>query len=525
MSQLSPADQGAEQSAPEGATETAPAAEAGVNGLDPAEAAPIGPPDPRAFSSDLLKCPEPNQLLPITASALSALAPGPERNLVPVGSTPHDSERPCAPSRPPRRAAPLVALSAEEKAQLERIDRQHTAPCRLVQRARIILLAAQGQSVSKIAATLRVCTNTVRKWVGRYADQSEQPPETSTGADAPLATPVPEPAEPPPSKLPRLADAPRPGRPDTFTGEEFCRIIALACERPEDHGRPITHWTASELKDEVQRDGIVASISARHIGRLLNGVDLQPHRSRYWLNAKPDPNKEGIIRAVCALYQQAQEAARRGELTFSVDEMTGLQALARIKPDHPMQPGQPVRREFEYERHGTLSLLAGLAVAEGKVQALCRPTRTEADFLEFIDAVVQAHPQAQRFNFVLDNLNTHQSESLVRYVARDAAIEPSLLGVKGQEGILQNLQTRAAFLSDATHRIRFCYTPKHASWINQIEIWFGILVRKVIRRGDFASLADLEQKLLAFIDYFNRTMAKPFKWTYQGKPLQGLTSG
>ena len=471
MSQLRQEDPGAEPSAPESATVTAPAAEAEVKGAGPAEWLP--------------------------------------------------SEPQPAPSRAHRRTPPLV-LSAQEKAELERIDRQHTAPCRTVQRARIILLAAQGLSVSKIAATLRVCRNTVGKWVGRYADP---PPETSTGADASLSAPTAEPTEPPPSKLPRLADAPRPGRPDTFTGEECCRIIALACERPEDHGRPITHWTTRELKDEVQGQGIVASISARHIGRLLNAVDLQPHRSRYWLNAKPDPNKEEAIRAVCAIYQRAQDAAARGELTFSVDEMTGIQALERIKPDHPMQPGQPVRCEFEYERHGTLSLLAGLAVAEGKVQAHCRPTRGEADFLEFIDSVIQAYPQAQRFTFVLDNLNTHQSESLVRYVARDAAIDPSLLGVKGQEGILHNRKTRAAFLSDSTHRIRFCYTPKHASWVNQIEIWFGILMRKVIRRGNFASLADLEQKLLAFIDYFNRTMAKPFKWTYQGKPLRGLSSG
>ena len=420
-------------------------------------------------------------------------------------------------------ADPLLTLSPHEKAELERIDRQHTAACRLVQRARIILLAAQGLSVSNIATALRVCHNTVRKWVGRYA--ADPSPGTSTAANASLLEPTAESAEPPPSKLPRLADGPRSGRPDTFSAEECCRIIALACERPQDHGRPITHWTARELKDEVQGQGIVASISVRHVQRLLDAVDLQPHRSRYWLNAKPDPQKEEIIRNVCALYQQAQEAAARGELTFSVDEMTGIQALERIESDHPMQPGQPVRREFEYERHGTLSLLAGLSVAEGKVQVHCRPTRTEADFLEFIQSVVQAHPQAQRFTFVLDNLNTHQSESLVRYVAGDGAIDPSLLGVKGQEGILQNRKTRAAFLSDPTHRIGFCYTPKHASWINQIEIWFGILMRKVIRRGNFVSLADLEQKLLAFVDYFNRTMAKPFKWTYQGKPLQGLPSG
>ncbi len=177
------------------------------------------------------------------------------------------------------------------------------------------------------------------------------------------------------------------------------------------------------------------------------------------------------------------------------------------------------------KHHGTLSLLAGLDVAGGQVQAYCRPTRNEADFLDLINGLVQAHPQAVGFTFVLDNLNTHQSESLARYVARDAAIAESTLGVKGEQGVLQSQESRAGFLSDPTHRIRFCYTPKHASWMNQIEIWFGILVRKVIRRGNFASLANLQQKLEAFVDYFNRTMAKPFKWTYQGKPLQGIASG
>ena len=405
-----------------------------------------------------------------------------------------------------------MILSAQEKAQLEALSRRHTAPGCIVQRARLILLAAQSLPIPAIAATLRVCTNTVRKWIKRYPSTETCDPQSPT-------------VEPPPSKLAFLADAPRSGRPDTFTAEQICNIIAIACEKPEDHGRPITHWTARELRDEVIQQRIVARISVRQINRLLRATDLQPHRSRYWLNAKSDPHKDQKIRTVCAVYHQAEAAAARGELTFSLDEMTGIQALARIAPDHPMQPGQPVRREFEYERHGTLSLLAGLEVAKGKVQGFCRPTRNEADFLELVDALVQAHPQAVGFTFVLDNLNTHQSESLVRYVARDAAMAESLLGVKGKQGILQNQQGRASFLSDPTHRIRFCYTPKHASWMNQIEIWFGILVRKVIRRGNFASLADLQHKLEAFVDYFNRTMAKPFKWTYQGKPLQGIASG
>lgn len=414
--------------------------------------------------------------------------------------------------------APVI-LGAQEKAELEQLSRRLSAPRRSVDRARIILLAAENQTVSTIAATLHLCANTVRKWIDRYTHQPTPTPVAQNSGTQPTA------ALSPPSTLCRLADAPRSGRPDTFTAEQICAVIALACEKPEEHGRPITHWTARELKDQAVQQGIVSSISVRHVNRLLAAIDLQPHRSRYWLNAKPDPQKDDKIRALCQVYQQAPDAARRGELTFSVDEMTGIQALARIAPDHPMQPGQPVRREFEYARHGTLSLLAGLDVANGKIQALCRPTRTETDFVDLVDGIVQAQPQARKFTFVLDNLNTHQSESLVQYVARDAAIPESLLGTKGKEGVLHTQNSRARFLTDPTHRIRFCYTPKHASWMNQIEIWFGILARKVIRRGNFASLADLQHKLEAFIDYFNRTMAKPFKWTYQGKPLQGSASG
>lgn len=410
-----------------------------------------------------------------------------------------------------------MLLSAQEKAELESLTRRHSAPWRTVQRAQIILLAAENNTVTTIATTLHLCANTVRKWIGRH---THQPPPTPPSENSNT-----QPVVPPPPLLRRLADAPRSGRPDTFTAEQTCALIALACEKPEDHGRPITHWTARELKDQAVQEAILPSISVRHVNRLLAAIDLQPHRSRYWLNAKPDPQKDDKIRALCQVYQQAPDAARRSELTFSVDEMTGIQALARIAPDHPMQPGQPVRREFEYERHGTLSLLAGMDVAEGKIQALCRPTRTETDFVELVDNIVQAQPQARKFTFVLDNLNTHQSESLVQYVARDAAIPESLLGTKGKEGVLHTQESRARFLNDPTHRIRFCYTPKHASWMNQIEIWFGILARKVIRRGNFASLADLQHKLEAFVEYFNRTMAKPFKWTYQGKPLRGSASG
>lgn len=247
---------------------------------------------------------------------------------------------------------------------------------------------------------------------------------------------------------------------------------------------------------------------------------MKPHLSRYWRNADPeDPQVfEEEVKTVCDTYLEAPNAYESGCHTVSVDEKTGIQALERLYPTKPTRPGLIERREFEYVRHGTLTLIANFEVALGEVIApSLGPTRTEADFAAHIEQTIASDPEAE-WVFVADQLNTHKSESLVRLVAKHCEIEDDL-GIKGKSGILKSMETRAAFLQDASHRIRFVYTPKRASWLNQIEIWFSILVRRLLKRASFSSTQDLRQRILAFIEYFNKTLAKPFKWTYTGRTL------
>jgi transposase len=406
----------------------------------------------------------------------------------------------------------IVKVTSKERKVLKRMRRRHQIAQCLVWRIQIILLAAKGYSNSKISRRVGKDRHAVRLWRARWVE----------------ATPVLEAArEKGMSKRERtklleivLSDAYRCGAPGKFTAEQLAKVIAVACEPPEQSDRPITHWTARELADEVVKRHIVDSISVRTVGRLLSDADLKPHQSRYWLNANPeDPAVfDAQVRIVCSLYLQARILHAAGVHLMSTDEKTGIQALERKAPTLPMRPGLVERREFEYLRHGTRCLIVNFEVATGRIVApTVGPTRTEVDFGAHIAQTVATDPCGE-WVFIVDQLNTHQSETLVRWIAAQCAIEMDL-GVKGQSGVLKSMKTRKAFLQDASHRIRFVYTPKHTSWLNQVEIWFSILVRRLLKRASFTSVEELHQRLLDFIAYFNQTMAKPFKWTFTGKPL------
>ena len=413
--------------------------------------------------------------------------------------------------------AAKIQITEKQHRILQQVDRSATAPKRLSQRASVILRGFAGMLNVTIARELGLA----RKQVGLWRQRWQQ------SFDALVAIECCESQ----AALRRaiedvLSDAPRSGSTGTFTAEQVTHILAVACESPELSGRPIDRWTHRELADEVIARGIVSSISVSQVGRYLAQAELQPHRSKYWLTTKEkDPEVfEKQVQTVCQTYLDAPNLYFQGNThTVSVDEMPGIQALERIAKTIPMQSGRVQRIEFEYQRHGTLCLTGNWHVVQGQMIApTIGMTRTEEDFMWHIFHTVQTDTQAS-WVFVVDNLNTHCSESLVRYVAQLEEIDESTLGQKGKSGILKSMASRQAFLSGRNHRIRFVYLPKHTSWLNQIEIVFGIVGRRVVRRGNFTSLAALKERLLQFIDYFNRTFAQPFRWTYTGRPTTAET--
>jgi hypothetical protein len=409
-------------------------------------------------------------------------------------------------------SAAKVVISERQQAILQSLSRASTVAKCLVQRATLLLLAFAGLENRDIAAQVNLERHQVGLWRRRWQAAFPKLIRIECLETAAVLRQTIE-------KL--LRDQPRSGSPGTFTAEQVTLILAVACEPPEKSGRPITHWTIAELTDEVIQRGIVATISPAQVGRYLREAQLQPHRSRYWLNTtEKDPVLfQTQVETVCSCYQDAPQLFYYHDThTLCVDEMTGIQALERVAATLPMHPGQQELREFEYKRNGTLTLIGNLEVVTGELVApTLGPTRTETDFVRHIGQTIHLEPDAG-YVFVLDNLNIHQSAGLVKLVAKLCGIEDDL-GKKGVRGVLKSQKSRQEFLSDLCHRIRFVYLPKHTSWLNQIEVIFGVVMRKVIRRGNFISVADLRSKLLAFLTYFNEVFAKPFQWTYTGRPL------
>ena len=354
---------------------------------------------------------------------------------------------------------------------------------------------------------------TVRKHVGRLEQSLE-------ALDAAVA-------EGCQAKLERLVsdclqDAPRSGHPPTFSPWQIVSIISLACEKPELCGRPVSKWTAREIADEAVKRQIVEKISASHVGQILRSVNLQPHKTKGWCFTTEKDQEEFARRAqaVCDVYLQApQNYKQSGVHTVSVDEATGLQANEKRAASLPPKPAQQGKEETQYTRHGAVCLTAAWDVVLGRVvQHNMQETRTNADFARFIEQMISSDP-AGKWNIVLDNLNTHSGEELVRLIARLEGIDEATLGdKKKRRGILGSVKRRQAFLNDPQRRIRFVYTPKHSSWLNQVEVIFGIIKRRGLNGASFKSIVELIARIDCFIAYYNANFARPMNWTYTGRP-------
>ena len=301
--------------------------------------------------------------------------------------------------------AAKIVLTELQKAELENIKRSGCAQQRWIQRAQIILLAAEGMLNSNISSLVGMGRQQVGLWRRRWQQSREallMTEQNETRAE--LRRTIED----------ILSDAPRSGAPGKFSPAEIVEVIAVACEEPKQSDRPIDNWSRRELRDEIIKRGIVPSISRSHIGNVLNQVDLKPHLSRYWLNTKEkDPEIfRQQVELVCETYLQAPKRyALENTRTICVDEMTGIQALERIAPTLPARPGDIERIEFEYKRHGTLSLIGNWDVVLGQVIApTIGRTRTEFDFAWHVHDTIATDPNA-KWRIVLDNLNVHCSES------------------------------------------------------------------------------------------------------------------
>jgi DDE superfamily endonuclease len=304
-----------------------------------------------------------------------------------------------------------------------------------------------------------------------------------------------------------------------FPPEEQLQVVTLATSTTAEHDCVASHWSLDDLAAVLVNRHAEDAMSRSTIWRVLQEADLKPHRSVYWLNSH-DPDFDAKAEAICRLYVQSPTLHQHGELVICTDEKTGMQILQRKHPTQLIQPGKPEKREHEYIRHGTRALIASFVVPTGEVVWDLGVTRTSRDFAAHLGHVA-AHlsakcPDHRRFHWVLDNLNTHWSLDVCELMAQ-------LNGVPFRKRSLIAGVQRRAFLTDPDHRHVFHFTPKHGSWLNQVELWFSTFGRRFLKRGDFASAQEFVRRLHAYIDDYNAHRAHPYRWTYTGQPLVRAT--
>ena len=401
------------------------------------------------------------------------------------------------------------SLSKKQAVLLNQIESSRTERSDHSIRASIVLMASNGKTNKQIAKVLHMHRGTAEKWRHRWIKEHDRLAYADVRETGIMYKRF---------ILTVLSDNARDGAPCKFTPEQLCQIINVACETPEDAGLPLSHWSLSSLAMEIQKRGIMDSISTSQLSVFLNEAEIRPHRVKEWIHTPIENEAEfnQTVHDLCGLYAAAPAMHEQNIHVISSDEKTGMQAIDRQIT--PMQSGQCERQDSSYERHGTQCLIANFEVATGKIIApSIGDTRTENDFAGHINRLVSEAPN-DKWVIIVDQLNTHKSASLVELIAEKCGLNAKL-GVKGKEGILKTMQTRTEFLTEQSHRIRFVYTPKHASWLNQVEVWFSILSRRLLKRLAVKSQEELKYKVLSFIEYFNQVLAKPFKWICKGKPI------
>jgi transposase len=359
-----------------------------------------------------------------------------------------------------------VTLTASETETLTAIVRRPTAALRDVLRARIVLAAADGQTNAGIARQLHVCVDTVRKWRRRFTEKG----------------------------LAGLRDRQRSGRPPSFTPVQVAAVKALACEPPERHGLMLVRWSSTELAKALVEEQILAGVSPSTVRRWLADDALQPWRQQCWIFPR-DPDFAVKAERVLDLYDRRWKGRRLrpDEYVISADEKPGVQALRRCHPGLPAGPGRPSRVEFEYRRGGTLAYLAAYDVHQARVFGRCEKTTGIVPFTALVDQVMSTEPyrSAKRVFWVVDNGSSHSGAASV---ARLKARWPNAVLV---------------------------HLPVHASWLNQVEVFFSILQRKVITGGDFTDLANLADRILGYQQRYNAA-AEPFDWKFTKTKLRQL---